>query len=411
MKAELLSVGTELLLGDILNTNVKFLSKELAGLGISVYYQSVVGDNSERVINAYETGFSRSDLIIVSGGLGPTEDDITKETAAEFFGVDLYESEEVLKSIQERFKKLGSKMYANNKKQALVPMGAKILSNDKGTAPGFIIEKDGKVLILLPGPPYELEHMFVEQVRPFLQEKQNAYFYSRVLRLFGIGESNAAMELKELIQSQTNPTIAPYAKTDEIVFRITARADNEETAKELTTPVAEEIYKKLGKYIYGEGEGISLENVVADLLKEKKMTIAVAESCTGGILASRFVNVPGVSEYFIEGIVTYSNQSKIKRLGVKEETLNKYGAVSKETAEEMAVGICKTSGADIGMSTTGIAGPGGETPDKPVGLVYIGLCIKGKVYTKQLNLIGSRIRIRERSAAIALDMLRRSLIE
>lgn len=410
MKAEILAVGTELLLGDILNTNARFLALELAQLGIEVYYQTVVGDNPQRLEDTIFHAFSRADLIITTGGLGPTEDDLTKETGAKYFDEPLVLDEKALEQIERFFTKIGRTMTENNRKQAYVPKNSTVLYNENGTAPGIIIEKNGKILVMLPGPPRETEPMFLHQVKPYLAQKQEFTFISRVLRVAGVGESAMETMVKDLIHNQTNPTIAPYAKNAESLLRITAKAKSTAEGEAMIAPLAEEIYDRFGISIYAEGE-TDLQTVVAQLLLEKNRTIACAESCTGGMIASQLVDYPGISQVLLEGIVAYSNESKRNRLGVKAETLQKYGAVSAQTAAEMARGIAEASGASIGLATTGIAGPDGGTADKPVGLVYIGLCMDGKVQTKELHYEGKRNKIRERTAYYALDWLRRALLE
>lgn len=410
MNAEFLAVGTELLLGDILNTNAEYLGKRMAELGIPVYYQSVVGDNKERLLNALKIAFDRSDIVITTGGLGPTKDDLTKEVGAEFFHKKLYLHEESLKDIEEYFKKTGRSLNEGNRKQAYIPEGATVLKNNNGTAPGCIINENDKILIMLPGPPKEMSLMFQESVVPYLRKYSNLVFESRVLRVIGIGEGIMAEKIDDIIESQTNPTVAPYAKEGEVTLRITSSAKTKDEALNLILPMEEKIRERLGKDIYGIGD-TSIEQVVGKILMEKVLTISTAESCTGGLLSGSLINVSGISAVFVQGAVTYSNEAKIKTLGVNPDTLNKYGAVSEQTAAEMAQGMAKISGTDIALSTTGIAGPDGGTPEKPVGLVYLGLYIKGKTLTKKLNLSGNREKIRNRAVKEALDWLRRELIK
>jgi len=409
MICEILSVGTELLLGDILNTNSQYLNRRLADLGISVYFNTTVGDNPQRLKKALEIAFSRSDMVIATGGLGPTKDDLTKEVSAEFFGKKLILHEESLNRIKEFFEKRGLPLTEGNIKQAYIIEGSKVIPNDWGTAPGIIYENNGKILILLPGPPREMIPMFETYVVPYLLTLSSETIQSKVLRVCGLGESFMEERIKDLIENQTNPTIAPYAKEGEAILRITAKAKSKEEAEKLIEEVEKEIRKRLGDFIYGEGD-ITLEEVVVKLLIEKGITIAVAESCTGGMISARIVNVPGVSKVFKEGIIAYSNESKIKRLNISEETLKKYGAVSKECALEMARNVALISGADIGLSSTGIAGPEGETSDKPVGLVYLGLYMNGVENYKELKLSGERNRIRLYTTINALDFLRRHIL-
>lgn len=410
MKAEIIAVGTEILLGDIVNSNAQYLAKELAALGIDMYYQQVVGDNEERIIHAFREGFTRSDIIITTGGLGPTNDDITKEVAAKYFNKELFPDKESTEAIKKYFILQGKNMPENNLKQGLIPEGAIILKNNNGTAPGVIIESDNKIMIILPGPPKEMKPMFEESVKPYLQKKTDSTLVSRMIKILGVGESLVVEQLKDLIDNQTNPTIAPYAKEVGVMLRITAKAESEEAAIKLLAPVEEEIKKRLGNNIYAT-EDISIEDVVAKLLIDKKLTISTAESCTGGMIASTLINYPGISEVFLEGAITYSNEAKNNRLGVKNETLDKYGAVSEETAREMAIGIAKTAKTDVSIVTTGIAGPDGGSEEKPVGLVYIGIYLNGEVKVEKCMFQGNRSRIRLQATIKALDILRRMLIE
>ena len=408
MNAEILAVGTEILLGDIVNTNSQYIARELADLGVGVYYQTVVGDNPERMKRAMYEAFSRADIVITTGGLGPTADDLTKEMGAEYFGKKLILDERSLKRLKNFFNKLNKTMTDNNVKQAYVPEGSIVMYNQNGTAPGIIIEENGKILIMLPGPPKEMVPMFDEQVKPFLKSKQEYTLVSRVLRVSELGESTMESMVRDIIDESLNPTVAPYAKNNESLLRITARAKSNEEAEKLIEPVADEIYRRLGDNIYAEGE-TNISQVVAKALLESGKTISVSESCTGGLLASAFIDNSGISEVFMEGAVTYSNEAKMNRLGVKKETLDSFGAVSEQVAMEMAEGIAKTARTNIGMSTTGVAGPDGGTEEKPVGLVYIGLYIDGKIVAKKFNFAGSRERIRSRAVAAALNWLRLEL--
>ncbi|MDR1638379.1 MAG: competence/damage-inducible protein A [Clostridiales bacterium] len=410
MNAEILAVGTELLLGDILNTNAQFLSQELAKLGINTYWQTVVGDNMDRLQEAYRLAFSRADLVIATGGLGPTEDDITKEGAALHFKRELVLDEKSWEQIQAYFQKLHAGMVPSNKKQAMIIEGGVPLENLNGTAPGLFFEENGKMLFLLPGPPAEAQPMFLDSIVPRLKALSSNTFVSKTIKICGVGESAVEELLRPMIDSQSNPTIATYAKSSEVWVRFTASAPNEKEALDIIRPTYEEAERILGINAYGT-DGDTLASVVVRLLAEKNLKIAVAESCTGGMIASRIVDCPGASDVLLEGIVSYSNEAKVKRLGVKEETLREFGAVSPQTAEEMAKGTALASGADISISTTGVAGPGGGTPEKPVGLVYLGLFFKGETRTRKLNLAGNRSKVRERSAIYALDMARRALLE
>ena len=414
MIAELISVGTEILLGNIVNTNAAYLSEKMAGLGISVYFETTVGDNEERLTMALESALSRSDIVILSGGLGPTADDITKETAAKVLGLPLYEDAEVKAAISGYFKKrMIGNITDNNWKQALVPEGADILFNPNGTAPGLILKsKDGeKTIVLLPGPPGELKPLFEEQVIPYLEKMTDCVIYSQTIKTFGLGESMLEDAIKDLMESQTNPTIAPYAKTGEVHLRVTAKAADRQEAKKLIQPVCDEIKKRFGKNIYSLDENETLEESIVKLLKKHELKLVTAESCTGGLLAGRIVGVPGVSDVFSRGFITYSNKSKRKVLDVSKSTLNEFGAVSKQTAKEMAVGAAIAGHADVAVSVTGIAGPDGGTDEKPVGLVYIGCHINEKNYVKEFVFYGNRQKIRESSVANALGLLRQCIVE
>ena len=407
MNAEIIAVGTELLLGDILNTNARFLSRELSALGINVYYQQVVGDNPKRLKAVIDETISRSDIVIMSGGLGPTDDDLTKEITAEYFGLPLYFDEGVMAEMNEYLK--GRPMVKSNEKQAYIPEGAKIIHNNYGTAPGIIIEKDEKIAILLPGPPRELEPLFKEQVRDYLKEKSGFVMKSLVVRLFGSGESALAEKVRDLMESE-NPTLAPYAKGGEVTMRITAKAKDEAEADELISNMYERVKERVGEYIYGFGEE-EMASVVCALLAQEKMTVAAAESCTAGMFTATLADIPGASAVLSESVVTYSNDAKEKYLGVSHETLSKFGAVSSETAKEMAEGIKKAAGSDIGVSITGSAGPGGGTKEKPVGLVYVGVAHAGGTLVKKLQLFGDRKRVRHLSVLNAFNEIRKILLD
>ena len=412
MVVEVISVGTELLLGNIVNTNAQFLAEKCALLGLSMYYQTVVGDNRERLADAVKTGLDRSDILILTGGLGPTEDDITKEVCAEVMGFPLAEDPHTRELIEAYFKNsIYTEIPDNNWKQAVVPQGAIVLDNHNGTAPGLILEKDGKTAILLPGPPAELYPLFMDGVYPYLQHLCPDIIFSQMVKICGVGESQVEDKLLDLINAQTNPTIAPYAKTGEVHLRITASAPDEAAARELIKPVVKEIKRRLGNAVYSLKEEETLEMAVVRLLQKYELTVATAESCTGGLLAGRLVNVPGVSEVFREGFITYSNKAKRKILDVNKTTLRKYGAVSKETAKEMATGGVFATDADACVAITGLAGPDGATDEKPVGLVFIACYMKDKVHVEKYQFKGNRNKIREQAVVKALDLLRRSILE
>lgn len=411
MTVELISVGTEILMGNIVNTNAAWLAKECAALGLSCFYQSVVGDNEDRLKEQMKTSLERSDIVILTGGLGPTTDDLTKETAALLMGKKLVTDQHSLERVKAYFQVRGIEMTENNKKQALVPEGARVLDNDNGTAPGLILESGEKCMILLPGPPNEMKPLFEAQVKPFLKALNPCILYSRTVKLCGIGESKAATIVQDMIDAQENPTIAPYAKTGEVHFRVTAQAKNEKEGKKLVKPVVKELKRRFGQAVFATKEEETLEKALAELLLEKGMTIAFAESCTGGMIAGRLVNVPGVSKAFGTGYVTYANKAKRKLLGVKKSTLKQFGAVSVQTATEMAQGALLASGADIAVSVTGIAGPDGGTDKKPVGLVYIGCCVQGRTFVQEYHFLGNREKIRESTVAAALTFARSCLLE
>lgn len=409
MIAELISVGTEILLGEIVNTNAQYLSIRLAALGISVYYQTTVGDNHDRLLSAIANAFNRSDIVILTGGLGPTADDITKETVAEYFNLPLVRDEESQNRITDYFKRLGRDLVSSNFKQADMPEGCTILANNNGTAPGGIVECDGKIAVFLPGPPSEMGPMFEESVFPYLRSMSEDILFSREINTFGIGESKLEDMLKPVMEKQTDPTIAPYAKDSGVMLRLTTKAKTEEEARERFDPVEEQIKEIAGDIIYGYGKE-ELQDCVYALLKEKNLKIATAESCTGGMLGEFLTSVAGISEFYDMGVITYSNDMKIKLLGVSADTLAQHGAVSEQTAREMAEGVLKVSGADIGVSTTGIAGPGGGTDEKPVGLVYVGIADKyGNTEVLRLTLTGNRERVRRVAVKNALNGVRKHI--
>lgn len=379
---EIISVGTELLLGDILNTDAQFLSQELARLGFAVLHQSVVGDNHDRLLEALKQAAERSDIIILSGGLGPTPDDLTKEVACEFFGKELVLHEESLERMMRYFTNKGLHMPESNKKQAMLPEDCVVFKNNNGTAPGLGMEKDGKHILLLPGPPRELKPMFTESAVPYLMQFSDKVIISHNIRTFGIGESAMSQTVEDLLNNE-NPTVAPYAKDGEALLRVTAMADNEDEAEKLCQPVIEEIKNRLSDYIYGI-DYTCIEEAVVEMLKDKGLKLATAESCTGGLIGKRITNISGASSVFDCGIISYSNEIKHKILGVSEDDLRTYGAVSEQVAKQMAQGVLRLSGADIAVSVTGIAGPNSDGTDKPVGLSYIALADKDNVWVKKL---------------------------
>lgn len=412
MVAELISVGTELLLGNIVNTNTQYLAEKCALLGLTMYYQTTVGDNHDRLAETIKTALNRSDIIILTGGLGPTEDDMTKEVCAEVMGFSLKEDSHTRQRIERYLKNsIYTDIPDNNWKQAIVPEGAMVLDNDNGTAPGLILEKGEKTAILLPGPPGELYPLFEKKVAPYLQKKQPEVILSQMVKICGYGESQVEDKLLDLIDKQTNPTIATYAKTGEVHLRITARAKNEDSAKKLLKPVVKEVKKRFEDSVYSIKENETLEGAVVRLLEKYELTVSTAESCTGGLLAGRIVNIPGASEVFKEGFVTYSNKAKRKLLDVSKATLKKYGAVSEQTAKEMAAGGAFAADSDTCIAITGIAGPDGGTEEKPVGLVYIACYVKDKVTVERCQFRGSRDKIREQAVVRGLNLLRLSILQ
>lgn len=408
MKCELISVGTEILLGDIVNTNAQYLARRLADSGISVMFQHTVGDNEKRLLDTLDLAFEKSDMVITTGGLGPTPDDLTKEVCAGYFGIPLVEDKKSLSKIEDYFKSKKLTMPPSNSKQALMPKDSIILENKNGTAPGCIMEKNGKIIIVLPGPPGEMKPMFEDGVMPYLQKYTDGIIKSHNIRTFGIGESAMAQKVGDLLDS-SNPTVAPYAKSAEALLRVTAKAGTEPEAEALMTPVMEEIQARLDGYIYGIDKD-SIEQATVELLKQKGLTVAAAESCTAGLISKRLTDIPGSSAVFTCGITAYANEIKESVLGVKKEHLHKYGAVSPVVAAEMAVGAVRLSGADAAVSVTGIAGPESDGTNKPVGLVYIALSDgkKVKVTEHHFRREGGSCREYNRtaSASNAINLLR-----
>ena len=408
MNAELIAVGTEILLGDIVNTDAQLISQGLSELGINVFYQTVVGDNPARLRHVVETARDRADIIITTGGLGPTLDDLTKETLAAVFGKKMALHQPSLDRIRAFFRDIGREMTPNNEKQAWLPEGCTVFVNEWGTAPGCAFEAYGKHVLMLPGPPRECNPMWKECAMPYLYKLAGGCIVSRNIRVFGLGESNMEAILHDMMAESKNPTIAPYAKTSECFARVTAKADTPEQCETLLEPVVEKICGLLGEDVYGVDVD-SLEQVVGDGLRQRGLTLAVAESCTGGLLSKRITDIPGCSDYYLGGVCSYANSVKMNVLGVKKETLDAVGAVSPEVAEQMAEGVARALGADIGVGTTGIAGPGGGTDDKPVGLVYISVWYKGQHFTRKMQSMNGRDRIRMQAASTALDLIRRNV--
>lgn len=405
MKAEIFSVGTEILLGEILDTNAKYIASQLANIGVDVFYKTSIGDNEKRLLDAIDIAYKRADIIISTGGLGPTDDDLTKETFAKYFNKKLVRHKESLENLKSYY--VNEDMPLSNLKQADIPEGAIVLLNENGTASGCIIEENNKIAVILPGPPKECIPMFDKQVKPVLEKYTNKVLVSKNLNLCGIGESNASEIIRDLMLSSKNPTIAPYANNNEMRFRVTASGKNKNEAKEILKPTVDKLYDIFKDYIYGEDDD-TLQDVIVGKLIKNNMTISTAESCTGGLLASTIINVPSASSVFLNGVICYSNESKIYELDVCKQDLEKYGAVSEQVAIQMAEGIRKKSNTTIGISTTGIAGPTGGTEEKPVGLVYIAISMEGKeTICRKLMLKGNRQKIREKTVNICFTNLLR----
>ena len=408
MIAEIVSVGTELLMGQVVNTDAQFIAQRLAPLGFQVFYHTTVGDNVKRLTAVVHQAVERSDVVVFTGGLGPTDDDLTKETVASALGLTVEPIPEEVERLKKHFETRGYDFTPNNLKQASFPKSAYILPNAFGTAPGCIMTAENKTAILLPGPPRELFPMFQNHVMPYLERLSGNKLYSRELRIFGKGESTLTYELRDIIENQTTPTVAPYVKTGEVSLRVTALCQSMEEGEALARPMIDEIVSRVGDIVYST-IGESLPETCARMLLDDHKTVAIAESCTGGLVASEFVAIPGCSNFLLEGCVTYSDQAKMLRLGVKQETLDAFGAVSEQCAREMAEGMRLSSGADYALATTGFAGPDGGTQQEPVGSIYLALASPDGVTTKHVQLFGDRARIREIAALHAFDLLRRKL--
>ncbi len=410
MVVELITVGTEILMGNIVNTNAQYMAANLTKLGAVIQYQETVGDNRERLSEVFKTAMSRADIVILSGGLGPTEDDLTRDVCAEVLHMPLKENPAIRSGIEDYVRKGNFKLTDNNFRQAMVPEGALVLENSNGTAPGLILRDGARSAVLLPGPPHEMKPMFEEQVVPYIRSLSPEHLASVMIKIAGIGESQVEDTLLDLIDRQTNPTIATYAKLGEVDVRVTAKADSEAKAEELLKPVVREIVKRFGESVFTQEENQTLADTVVGLLKKKGLTLTTAESLTGGMIASRITDVPGASQIFKLGFVTYSNKAKKKVLSVKKELLKKDGAVSADCARDMAVGAVLESEADISVAITGNAGPD-AMENKPVGLVYISCYAKGKTQVLECHFNGDRAKIREQSVMKALDLVRRTILE
>lgn len=411
MTVEIIAVGTEILLGNIVNTNAAYLAEKCASLGLSCYHQDVVGDNEERLADTLKLALSRADIILLSGGLGPTQDDLTKEVAAKVCGRQLYLHEPSKEAIRQFFAQRNLEITENNWKQAMVPEGCIVVENPGGTAPGIIIKENGKHVVLMPGPPGELIPMFEHSIIPYLAGLQSGVIYSQTVKICGVGESKAESMVEDLVEAQKNPTIATYAKIGEVHLRVTATAADEKEAKKLVKPVVKELKGRFGNHVYTTDNEVTLEKAVVDLLTANKLTACTVESCTGGMLSARLINVPGVSEVFKSGYVTYSNKSKRRLLGIKKNILMKHGAVSEQIAREMAKSAASLAKTDVSVSTTGIAGPDGGTEEKPVGLVYIACNVCGRVTVRECHFHGGREKIRESTVAAALSLMRECILQ
>ncbi|WP_252503544.1 competence/damage-inducible protein A [Sporosarcina sp. Marseille-Q4943] len=405
MKAEIIAVGSELLLGQITNTNAAFISARLAEVGINVYYHTVVGDNPKRLEEAITIAQNRADVIIFSGGLGPTKDDLTKETIAKMLGEELESDHAALASIEAYFKRTGRTMTENNKKQALVLTGSKVLTNNYGMAPGMAIDKNGKCYILLPGPPHEMEPMFEKEAIPYLlgASGKREIIVSRVLKFYGIGEAELEYRVLSILEKQTNPTVAPLASPDSVILRLTAKAESVEAAQKLIAPVESEIRSLVGEFIYGIDED-TLSSKAAELLLGNKLTIAAAESLTAGLFMAELADEPGISSSLKGGVVVYDETAKMNQLDIPASLLDEFGVVSPECAAALAQNVKRKFGSDIGVGLTGAAGPDPHD-GKPMGTVWIGIACREVVNTFKLSLSGSRNANRKRAARFALYYL------
>lgn len=412
MKAGILAIGTELLMGQTVNTNATYLSKQLNDLGIGVYYHYTIGDNPERIKKALSDLLTTCDLVITTGGLGPTLDDITKEVIAEALGLEMILDQRSFEIVKEHFKKFNRVMPESNIRQAYFPEGAIILDNEKGTAPACIVElKDtNQSIVVLPGPPRELKHLYEKYVKAYLEASNALMMHSVYLSVYDYGESSVEETLMDLIKGQTNPTIATYAGDGKVLVRVTSSGLEQKNNIVEVNRVVEEIKARMGNCIVSE-EGEDIDLVISKLLKERGQKLSIVESCTGGKLTSALVKHAGASDIIDAGIVTYSNAAKVREVSVSHETLQTYGAVSHQTCFEMVKGLIAKTGSDVGISVTGIAGPTGGTLEKPVGLVYIGISIGGDIYTFENKFTGDRELIQNRCVIKALKLLYDYLIK
>lgn len=410
-QAEIIAVGTELLLGNIANTNAQFLSQLLASAGINVLYHTAVGDNPWRLRQAAEIARGRCDLLVFTGGLGPTYDDMTKETVAETFGLTLEYHPEVMEEIQRYFDNVFHRpMPACNRRQAMLPQGCTVLHNPVGTAPGCIFTVEGVTAVLLPGVPHECRYLAEHALLPWLQGCSGGVICSHDLHVFGLTEPRVQELLGDLMDRAENPSLAPYAKPGEVMLRLTAKGESPQDCQERMAPLFWDVRSRLGDCLYGVDVS-SLEEVVITRLRQKGLTLSAAESCTGGLIAKRLTDVTGASAAFLGGVVSYTNAVKAGVLGVPRDLLEQYGAVSEPVARAMAEGVRRLTGSDLAVSVTGLAGPDGDDRGNPVGTVYLGLSLPGETLVRRLALGGDRSRIRLLAASSALDMIRRHLCD
>ena len=412
MRGELIFVGTELLLGQIVNTNAAYLGENLASLGVDLYHSAVVGDNLNRIKDAIQTALTRSDLVLITGGLGPTFDDITRDGIAAAINRELVYDPQVMAQIEEHFTRVKYRILPIHRRQAYVlASGCQVVPNPVGSAPGLIIDVEGKWIIAMPGVPREMKRMCEDTIFPWIMEKAGKnVIQSKILKVCGMGESNVADALQEIVEPLTNPTIAFLARPNEVSVRITAKAADGDEATRMISVVADQVREKLGENVFGE-DNQTMEEAVGILLSEKHKTLTIAESCTGGLISDRITDVPGSSDYFQGTVIAYSNKIKVNLLGVSEEDLNRHGAVSSPVAIQMAQGVRKLLKTDYGLGVTGIAGPTGATPQKPVGLVYIAVSSEDDTYSKEFRFLGDRTVVKRRASQMALDMLRRDLLK
>lgn len=408
LSAEIIAVGTEILLGEITNTDAVTVAQALSELGINAYYQTVVGDNPDRLYDVIMTAKSRADIIITTGGLGPTFDDLTKQVSARAFGKELVLNEEELEKIKNYFKNLGRTMTENNARQAYLPEGCTVFRNDWGTAPGCAIEDGGKILIMLPGPPRECKPMVKYRMVPYLKKLSDSHLVSHSIRIYGMGESSVESKIASFAEEMENPTLAPYAKDGEVLLRVTGKAETEDEADAITRPVIERVCDILGDVVYGVDVN-SLHEAAAKLLLEKKLTLSTAESCTGGLVASLITDISGASEFFRGGICAYTNEMKTELLGISPELLDTYGAVSTECAEELSRAACEKFGTDAGIGVTGYADPSSGDDKNPGGTVYVAVTLCGKTVSSKIYQPMSRALAKSRAAQEAFDILRKEI--